>query len=102
MTENKGLQQKLVDERDAFAAAAAAASAAHCMEATVLRREITELRMSFFAAQAAETIVASLTDENMALADATRALKTRVAELEELVDMSRMYLFLIAFIVVLL
>ena len=90
MTENRGLQQKLADERDAAAAAAAAATAAHCMESTALRREITELRLSFSAAQAAESIVASLTDENMALDDAARALKTRVAELEDLVDMSRM------------
>jgi hypothetical protein len=34
--------------------------------------------------------VASLTDDNSSLVDATNALKIRVAELEELVEMSRM------------
>ncbi len=91
ITENKALHQQLKHERDAAAAAASAAVSDHCIEASALRREIADLRQSLAAASNADSIVASLTDENMALSDATFALKSRAAELEELVEMSRMY-----------
>ena len=60
------------------------------MEATVLRREIADLRLSLSAVAAADSIIATLTDENMILAVASHSLKGRVAEHEELVEMSRM------------
>ena len=81
----------MTDERDAAATAASAIASDHIKEASALRSEIAELRLSLAAASNAESIVASLTDENTTLADAIRALKIRVAELEELVEMSRMY-----------
>ena len=56
----------------------------------MLRREIADLRLSLSAVAAADSIIATLTDENMVLADASHSLKGRVAELEELVEMSRM------------
>jgi len=90
IAENVRLQRRLLDDRDAAAAATAAAAADHCLEATVLRREIADLRLSLSAAAAADGIVAALTDDNTVLADAALALKGRVTELEELVDMSRM------------
>jgi hypothetical protein len=55
-----------------------------------MREEIADLRLLCSAAGSAESIVASLTDENAALVGAARALQVRVAELEELVDISRM------------
>ena len=60
------------------------------MEATVLRQEIADLRLSLSAVAAADSIIATLTDENMILAVASHSLKGRVAEHEELVEMSRM------------
>jgi hypothetical protein len=90
VAENARLQRRLLDDRDAAAAASAAAAADRCLEATVLRREIADLRLSLSAAAAADSIIATLTDENMVLADASHSLKGRVVELEELVEMSRM------------
>ncbi len=80
----------MIDERHAAAAAVSAAASDHRTESTTLRKEIADLRQSFAAAATAESIVASLTDENMILTDATLALKRRNAELEELVEMGRM------------
>ncbi len=80
----------MIEERDAAAAAASAAASDHRTESTALRKEIADLRQSLAAAATAESIVASLSDENMILTDATLALKKRTAELEELVEMGRM------------
>ena len=70
-------------------ASAAAAASDHSVQIAALCTEIAELRLSLSAAANAESIVASLTEDNSSLVKATNALKNRVAELEELVEMSR-------------
>jgi hypothetical protein len=70
--------------------AAAAAAADHLRDVAALREEIADLRVLYSAAETAERIVASLTDENVALVDTVRALKGRVDELEDLADISHM------------
>jgi hypothetical protein len=70
--------------------AAAAAAADRLRDVAALREEIADLRVLYSAAETAERIVASLTDENVALVDTVRALKGRVDELEDLADISHM------------
>jgi hypothetical protein len=86
MTENKTLRKRLSEAHDA----AAAAAADHSKVVSALREEIADLRILCSAAETTQTIVASLTDENMVLFDDVRALKGRVTELEDLLEMSRM------------
>jgi hypothetical protein len=90
VTENRSLQQKLIDDRTVAAASAAAAAAEHGKQIAAMQDEIADLRLLCSAASSAENIVASLTDENAALVGAVHALQSRIIELEEVADISRM------------